>query len=113
MIKGSFPRNLWKYVNPASNAVYHKPEEITYGSIRAGATMLRELSMAKKTTYSNLKISSKFETSQYQRYLAKETKIRKRIMCTTTAITRALLQEDESIREWISNIQSASKSTDA
>lgn len=113
MIKGSIPRDLWKYVDPGSNEDYEEPEEITYDTIRPGATSLRELTVAEKTLYSNLRISSKYDRSQYQRYLGEETKIRSKIMSTTTVATRALLKEDKSIRVWISNLQSATKPTDA
>jgi hypothetical protein len=87
MIKGSVPRDLWKYVDPDTVDIYNEPETVTIGTIKAGATMLRELSVAEKTLYANLKISSKQDESQYQRYLSKETKLRTKIMSTTTVTT--------------------------
>ena len=113
MIKGSIPRDLWKYIDPETDTEYEEPEEVTYDTIRPGATSLRELTAAEKTLYSSLRTSSKYDRSQYQRYLGEETKIRNKIMSTTTVATRSLLREDKSIRVWISNLQSASKPTDA
>ena len=54
MIKGLILRDLWKYVDPETDAEYEEPEEIIYDMIQPGATLLRELTVVKKTLYSNL-----------------------------------------------------------
>jgi hypothetical protein len=87
MIKGSVPRDLWKYIDPNTVDIYNEPETVTIGTIKAGATMLRELSAAEKTLYTSLKVSSKQDQLQYQRYLSEEMKLRTKIMSTTTVTT--------------------------
>jgi hypothetical protein len=113
MIKGSVPRDLWKYVDPDTVDIYNELETVTIRTIKAGAAMLRELSAAEKTLYANLKISSKQDQSQYQRYLSEETKLRMKIMSTTTVTTRVLLEEERTTREWVSSLRSATNPTDA
>jgi hypothetical protein len=95
MIKGSIPRDLWKYIDLETDAEYEEPEEVTYDTIRPGATSLRELTVAEKTLYSSLRTSSKYDRSQYQQYLGEETKIRNKIMSTTTVEATIQQKKDE------------------
>ena len=55
MINATIPRDLWKYVDPEMENEFEEPEEITFDSIRPGATTLRELTAAEKTQYANLR----------------------------------------------------------
>ncbi len=112
MIKGSMPSDLWKYVDPDTVETYDEPEDITFDSIREGATTLRELTIAEKTVYANLRVASKHDRSQYQRYLAEEAKLRSRIMSSTTEATRALLRAENTVREWIVELQASTRPTD-
>jgi hypothetical protein len=52
-------KDLWKYVDPGSNEEYKEAEIIRYDTIKPGATLLRELSIIKKTLYINFKASAK------------------------------------------------------
>jgi hypothetical protein len=112
MIKTSVVKDLWKYVDPESAEEYEEPEEVMFDMVKEGARSLRELSNPKKTIYLNLRSDAKTDRLQYQRYLTEETKVRGKIMSTTTIATKALLQEDKSVRQWIFSLQSATKPTD-
>lgn len=113
MIKTSVVKDLWKYVDPESAEEYEEPEEVTFDMVKEGARTLRELSNPEKTIYLNLRSDAKTDRLQYQRYLTEETKVRGKIMSTTTMATKALLQEDKSVRRWIISLQSAMKPTDS
>ena len=112
MIKTSVVKDLWKYVDPASAEEYEEPKEVTFDIVKEGARLFRELSNPEKTIYLNLRSDAKTNRFQYQRYLTEETKVRGKIMSTTTMATKALLQEDKSVRQWIINLQSVTKPTD-
>ena len=99
MIKTSVVKDLWKYVDPESAEEYEEPEEITFDMVKEGARSLRELSNPEKMIYLNLRSDAKTDRLQYQRYLTEETKVRGKIMSTTTMATKALLQEDKSVRQ--------------
>ena len=99
MIKTLVVKDLWKYVNPGSTKNYKESDKVIYDTIKNRARSLRELSMAEKTLYINLKISVKSNRNQYKRYLIEETKVQGKIMSITTMVTRALLQENKSIQE--------------
>jgi hypothetical protein len=53
MIKGSIPRNLWKYVDSETDIKYEELKEVIYDMIQLGAILLRELIAAEKTLYSS------------------------------------------------------------
>ena len=103
---------LWKYVDPASAEEYEEPEEVKFDMVKEGARLLRELSNPEKMIYLNLKSDAKTKRLQYQQYLTKETKVRGKIMSTTTMATKAFLQEDKSVRQWIISLQSTTMPTD-
>jgi hypothetical protein len=84
----------------------------TFDMVKEGARTLRELSNPEKMIYLNLRSDAKTDRLQYQRYLTEETKVRGKIMSTTTMVTKALLQEDKSVQQWIVSLQSATKPTD-
>jgi hypothetical protein len=98
MIKGFIPRDLWKYIDLEIDIKYKRPEEVIYNMIWLGATLLRELIVAKKILYSSLQTSSKYNQLQYQWYLDKETKIQNKIISMTIVVTKVLLYEDKSIQ---------------
>ena len=86
---------------------------ITFDSIRPGATTLRELTAAKKTQYTNLRNVYKNDITQYQRYLSEEAKLRTKILSTIAEAKRSMLRAETSVRTWISNLQTATKPTNA
>jgi hypothetical protein len=112
MITGSFPKDLWKYVDPERDNEFEIPEAPTFDQIREGAESFRDLNAGERTQWSNLKSSFKHEESNYHRYLSEETKLRNRIFSTVGEAKRSLLRADKTLRSWIVNIQTASKPTD-
>jgi hypothetical protein len=91
MIKTSVVKDLWKYVDSESAEEYEEPEDVKFDMVKEGARSLRELSNSEKMIYLNLKSDAKTKRLQYQRYLTKETKVRGKIMSTTTMAMKALL----------------------
>ena len=77
---------------------FEEPEEITFDSIRPGATTLRELTVAKKTQYANLRNIYKNDITQYQRYLSEEAKLRTKILSTIAEAKRSMLRAKTSVR---------------
>ena len=113
MINATIPRDFWKYVDLDMENEFEEPEEITFDSIRPGVTTLRELTMAKKTQYANLRNVYKDNITQYQRYLTEEAKLQTKILSTIAEAKRSILRAETSVRTWISNLQTATKLTDA
>jgi hypothetical protein len=113
MINATIPRDLWKYVDPETENEFEEPEEITFDSVRPGATTLRELTAAEKTQYANLRNVYKNDITQYQRYLSEEAKLRTKILSTIAEAKRSMLRAETSVRTWISNLQTATKPTNA
>ena len=113
MINATIPRDLWKYVNPETENEFEELEEITFDSIWPGATTLRELTAAEKTQYVNLRNVYKNDITQYQRYLSEEAKLRTKILSTIAEAKCSMLQAETSVRTWISNLQTATKPTNA
>jgi hypothetical protein len=113
MINATIPRNLWKYVDPDTENEFEESEEITFDSIRPGATILRELTVAKKTQYASLRNIYKNNITQYQQYLSEEAKLRTKIHSTIAKAKRSMLRAETSDRTWISNLQRTIKLTDA
>ncbi|KAN0072641.1 hypothetical protein V8E54_009570 [Elaphomyces granulatus] len=106
-IKESVPKDLWKYFDPESADEYNPPETVTFATIRPEATTWQQLSAAELELYVQLHTLYHFYLSQYQRYLAEKAKLRTTLLNTVPEIMRCLLPIDESIRQWISNLQVA------
>jgi hypothetical protein len=80
---------------------------------RLGATSLRELTAAEKTIYIGLKTIHKNDVTQYQRYLMEIAKLWSKILTTIAKEKRAILRADKTVRNWITNLQTFTKPTDA
>jgi hypothetical protein len=113
LITGSFPEDLWRYVDPDTEDIYEVPVAVTFDSIKLGATTLRDLTAPEKTLYASLKSVHKSDVSQYQRYLSEVAKLRSRILSTIAEDKRAMLRADKTVRIWITNLQTSTKPTDA
>jgi len=112
-IKGSVPEDLWKYFDPETTDEFNEPEAITVATLREGATGLQQLSATERTLYAQLRTIYNNELIQYQRYLNEKAKLRTRLLGTIPKQKRVLLPADEPIRQWISNLQIATKPSDA
>ncbi|KAN0076218.1 hypothetical protein V8E54_006360 [Elaphomyces granulatus] len=112
-IKGSVPKDLWRYFDPASVDDYNpEPEPVTVATLRPGATSLQQLSAAERTLFAQLRTVYNAELSHYHRYLSEEAKLRNKLINTVPEAKRVLLPDEESIRQWISSLQAAAKPSD-
>ena len=111
-IKGSIPEDLWKYFDPETTNEFNEPEAITAATLRAGATRLEHLSATERTLFAQLRTIYNNELTQYQRYLNEKAKLRTKLLSTVPEQRRVLLPAEESIRQWISNLQVATKPSD-
>jgi hypothetical protein len=113
MINGSFPTDVWQYVDPESEAVYPILVEPIFSQAKDGATLYKELSAAKQTHWGTLLSSHKHDEIKYQRYLLEETKLRSKILSSVGEARRSQLQTGKPIREWLRCIQTSTKPTAA
>ncbi|KAN0067033.1 hypothetical protein V8E54_008746 [Elaphomyces granulatus] len=112
-IKGSVPKDLWRYFDPASVDDYDpEPEPVTVATLRPGATSLQQLSAAERTLFAQLRTVYNAELSHYHRYLSEEAKLRNKLINTVPEAKRVLLPDEESIRQWISSLQAAARPSD-
>lgn len=111
-IKGSVPEDLWKYFDPETADEFNEPEAITVATLREGATGVRDLSATERTLYAQLRTVYNNELTQYQRYLNEKAKLRTKLLSTVPGQRRVLLPAEESVRQWISNLQVATKPSD-
>jgi hypothetical protein len=109
MINGSFPTDIWQYVDPESEAVYPKPVGPNFSQAKDGATSYKELSAAERTHWATLLSSHKHDEIKYQRYLLEETKLRSKILSSVGEARWSQLQTGKSIREWLRCIQTSTK----
>jgi hypothetical protein len=113
MVKGSVPRDLWRYFDPDTADEYFEPLPVTFDSIRQGAQSLAALTAAERTQYTSLRTIYNHDMTQFQRFLSEESKLRSKILSTVTESRKAQLQADKSVRTWITNLQTSTKPTDA
>jgi hypothetical protein len=113
MIMGSVQEDLWEYFDPDSAEEYKKPDPFTMDSVKPGAGSLRELTASERGLYASLRNAYNHEVTQYQRYLSEQSKLRTKILSTIVEAKRTLLRADKSVRNWITNIQTSTKPTDA
>lgn len=111
--KGSVPRDLWKYFDPESTSIFIEPEQVTFSTVKEGAQTLQQLSTAEKTLFTQLRNLYNTDVSQYQRFLSEEAKLRKLILGTVSLAKRSQLKPDNSVREWIKNLQASTKPSNA
>src|SRR2546421_2680748 len=100
-VKGSVPRDLWKYFNPDTADEFDEPEPITFGSVRQGATTLAALTAAERSQYTSLRSVYNFDMSQYQRFLSEEVKLHNRILSTVPEAKKPQLRADKPVRDWL------------
>jgi hypothetical protein len=111
-IKGSVPEDLWTYFDPDSDEEFAQPEPVTFAAVRAGATSLANLTSAERSQYISLRTIYNHDVSQYQRFLSETAKLRNKILNTVPEAKRPQLKADESVRDWITNLQTSTMPTD-
>ena len=111
-IKGSVPRDLWKYFDPETDDEFDEPEPVTLETIRQGVTSLAAFTSAERSQYTSLRTIYNHDVSQYQRFLSEEAKLRNKILNTVPESKKPQLQDDQDVRGWIMNLQTSTKPTD-
>jgi hypothetical protein len=111
-IKGSVPRDLWKYFDPETDDEFDEPEPVTLETIRQGVTSLTAFTSAERSQYTSLRTIYNHDVSQYQRFLSEEAKLRNKILNTVPESKKPQLQDDQDVRDWITNLQTSTKPTD-
>jgi hypothetical protein len=112
-IKGSVPRDLWKYFDPETEDEFDEPEPITLGTIRPGVTSITAFNTTERNQYTSLRTIYNHEVSQYQRFLSEEAKLRNKILNTVPESKKPQLRDDKTVRDWITNLKTSTKPTDA
>jgi hypothetical protein len=112
-IKGSVPKDLWRYFDPKQQDELEHPEQVTIGQVKEDAVTLNELSAAEKSIFSQLRAIYNQDLTQYHRMLSQEAKLCERIMTSVSDSKKSQLQADESPREWLSHLAESTKPTDS
>jgi hypothetical protein len=112
-IKGSVPRDLWKYFDPDTASELLEPEPVTFEMIRPGATSIATLNTNERSQYTSLRSVYNYDMTQFQRLLSEEAKLRNKIMSTVSETKKPQLQADKPVRMWLANLQTSTKPTDA
>jgi hypothetical protein len=63
-VKGSVPRDLWKYFDPDTADEFLEPEPVTFESIKAGARSLAALNSTERSQYTSLQTLYNYDTTQ-------------------------------------------------
>jgi hypothetical protein len=112
-IQDSVPEDLWPYFDPEDDEEYEKPEPVLFSTIRAGATTLANLTAAERSQYATLRSVYNHDVTQYQRFLSEQAKLRTKIRNTVSETKKHQLQADESVRDWLTHLETSTKPTDA
>jgi hypothetical protein len=94
-IKGSVPRDLWKYFDPEQQDELEQPEPVTIDQVREGANTLHELTAPEKTIFSQLRSIYTQELTQFYRLLSEEAKLREKIMSSVSESKKSQLRAEE------------------
>jgi hypothetical protein len=113
VIKGSVPRDLWRYFDPDTEDEFLEPEPVTLEQLREGAETLADLSAAERSQYTTLRTIYNYDMTQFQRFLSEEAKLRSKIFSTVSESKKAQLQADISVRTWIANLQTSTRPSNA
>ena len=109
----SFPRDLWRFVDPESEAEFPTPEAPTFDQVKENAMSFKDLNAAERAQWANMKSEFKQDETNFQRFLQEESKLRTKIFGSVGEERRSLLRAGEPLREWIRSLQTTSIPTDA
>jgi hypothetical protein len=111
--KGSVPEDLWEYFDPEASSEFIKPQPVTFSTVKEGAQSLQQLTAAEKTLFTQLRALYNSDLAQYQRFLSEQAKLRNRISGTVSQTQKSQLLPSETVREWIKDLQTSTRPTDA
>ena len=112
-IKGSVPKDLWRYFDPEQQDELEHLEQVTISHVKENAVTLHELSAAEKSIFSQLRAIYNQDLTQYHRMLSQEAKLRERIMNSVSDSKKSQLLADKSPREWLNHLAESTKPTNS
>jgi hypothetical protein len=112
-VKGSVPEDLWRYFDPDTAYEFAPPAPVTYDTVRPGVESFTLLNPTERAQYTSLQTIYNHDIIQYQRFLSEQAKLRNKILSTVSETKKVQLKADKPVRVWITNLQTATKPTDA